>query len=75
MISALFVLMVAIVASAAVGHEVSEELARIARGERPPDDEVKREWDAVIEHARSRWRAVRDELRRHRDRARARRSR
>jgi membrane protein len=55
MISALFALMVVVVASAAIGREVSEELDRIGRGERPPDDEVRREWDAVIDEARSRW--------------------
>jgi uncharacterized BrkB/YihY/UPF0761 family membrane protein len=69
MISALFALMVVLVASAAVGREVSEELDRIGRGQRPPDDEVRREWDALIEQARSRWQTLReriDEIR-HRD--------
>lgn len=59
MISALFALMVVVVACAAIGREVSEELDRIGRGERPPDDEVRREWDAVIEEARSRWETLR----------------
>jgi uncharacterized BrkB/YihY/UPF0761 family membrane protein len=66
MISALFCVMVVLVASAAVGREVFEELGRIRRGVRPPDDEVKREWDAVIDEARSHWRTVRDVIDRHR---------
>ena len=59
MISALFTVMVAVVASAAMGREVSEELERIARGERPPPDEVRREWQAVVDQTRSRWVTVR----------------
>jgi uncharacterized BrkB/YihY/UPF0761 family membrane protein len=66
MISALFCVMVVVVASAAVGREVFEELGRIRRGVRPPDDEVRREWDAVIDEARSRWRTLRDLIDRHR---------
>lgn len=62
MISALFALMVVIVASATIGREVSDELERIERGERPPDDEVRREWDAVIEEARSRGQTLRDRI-------------
>jgi membrane protein len=62
MISALFLLMVLIVSSTAVGREVSEELDRIRRGERPPDDEVRQQWDALIAEARSRWQIVRDRL-------------
>lgn len=54
MISALFVLMIVIVAAAALGREVAEELDRIGRGERPPDDEVRREWDAVVAQTRLR---------------------
>jgi uncharacterized BrkB/YihY/UPF0761 family membrane protein len=62
MISALFTVMVALVASAAVGREVSEELDRIARGERPPPDEIRREWQAVIDQTRSRWVTARARL-------------
>lgn len=65
-ISALFCVMVVIVASAAVGREIHEELGRIHRGERPPDDEVRREWDAVITEARSRWETLRDHIDRRR---------
>jgi membrane protein len=68
MISALFVVMIAVVASAAIGREVSEELDRIARGERPPDDEVKREWDALIERARLHGRTMRARVERMRRR-------
>jgi membrane protein len=53
---------VALVGSAAIGREVSDELDRIAAGERPPDDEVRREWDAVIREARSRWDALRGRI-------------
>jgi hypothetical protein len=51
--------MVIVVASAALGREVRDELVRIRDGRRPPDDEVRREWEKVIAEARSRWRAVR----------------
>lgn len=68
MISALFALMVVLVVSAVIGREVSKELDRIGRGERPSDDEVKREWNAMIDQARSRWETLReriDHIRRH----------
>jgi membrane protein len=61
MISAIFVVTVVLVGSAAAGREVSEELGRIRRGERPPDDEVEREWDAMIAEARSRWQTLREQ--------------
>jgi uncharacterized BrkB/YihY/UPF0761 family membrane protein len=62
MISTLFCVMVVVVASAALGREVDEELCRIRRGERPPDHEVRREWDAVLGEARSRWQAARERI-------------
>jgi uncharacterized BrkB/YihY/UPF0761 family membrane protein len=62
MISALFGFMVALVASAAVGREVGDELNRIRAGQRPPDDEVRREWDALVGEARSRWQTLRDRV-------------
>ncbi len=62
MISALFGFMVALVASAALGREVVDELNRIRAGERPPDDEVRREWDAFITEARSRWQTLREQI-------------
>jgi uncharacterized BrkB/YihY/UPF0761 family membrane protein len=58
MISALFGFMVALVASAAIGREVFDELNRIRAGERPPDDEVRREWDTFMREARTHWQTV-----------------
>jgi uncharacterized BrkB/YihY/UPF0761 family membrane protein len=62
MISALFGFMVVLVASAAVGREVFDELGRIRAGERPPDDEVRREWETFISEAAARWQSLRDQL-------------
>jgi len=62
MISALFGFMVALVASAALGREVLDELNRIRAGERPADDEVRREWDTSIREARARWQTLRDHI-------------
>jgi len=59
MISALFCMMVVVVGSAALGREVDDELARIRRGERPADNEVRRQWDEITAQARTRWEAVR----------------
>ncbi|MFD4656176.1 hypothetical protein ACFWP2_11170 [Kitasatospora sp. NPDC058444] len=59
MLSALFGAMLATVASAAIGREVQDELDRIGRGERPPDDEVRQQWDTVLRLARSRWQTTR----------------
>jgi uncharacterized BrkB/YihY/UPF0761 family membrane protein len=66
MISSLFCVMVVLVASAALGREVNDELGRIRRGERPADDEVRSQWDNVIEEARSRWEGVRGQIDRRR---------
>jgi membrane protein len=66
MISGLFCTMVVIVGSAVAGHEVSAELGRIRRGERPADDEVRREWDNLIGELRSRWDVAREEFNRRR---------
>jgi membrane protein len=68
MISILFCAMLAIVASAAVGREVGDELGHIRRGDRPADDEVRREWDNVIAEARAKWDVAREELARRRAR-------
>ena len=59
MISALFCVMVVLVGSAAAGREVHDELDRIRRGERPAEDEVRRQWDQVTAEARSRWETLR----------------
>jgi membrane protein len=58
-LSALFCMMVAVVASAVAGREVRDELDRIRRGERPADHEVQRQWDQVTAEARSRWETMR----------------
>jgi uncharacterized BrkB/YihY/UPF0761 family membrane protein len=68
MISALFILMVVIVASTAVGRETSDELDRIKRGERPPDDEIRQEWNALIAQARLRTQTLRNRVHRWRHR-------
>jgi membrane protein len=68
MISTLFCVTVVLVAGAALGREVSDELARVRRGERPPEDEVRREWDNVLAEARSRWAAAGKRLNRRRNR-------
>ncbi|MGV9356422.1 YhjD/YihY/BrkB family envelope integrity protein [Streptomyces misionensis] len=64
MISALFAVMLCIVGSAVAGREIRDELTRIGHGERTPDDEVRRQWDAMVGQARSRWRTARRTLRR-----------
>ncbi len=68
MISALFCVMVVTVGSAAAGREVHDELDRIRRGERPAEDEVRRQWDEITAEARSRWDTLRLQIqeRRHR---------
>ena len=59
LISALFCVMLIMVASAAAGREIQAELDRIRRGEQPPDDEVRRQWDEITAEARSRWDVLR----------------
>jgi uncharacterized BrkB/YihY/UPF0761 family membrane protein len=71
MISALFCVMVILVGSAAVGREVHDELDRIRRGERPADDEIRRQWDEVTAEARTRWQTQRDRLEERRRKRRA----
>ena len=72
MISALFVVMLILVGSASAGREIRDELERIRRGERPAEDEVRRQWDEVTAQARSRWDTLRVQVqerrRRHRER-------
>jgi len=62
MISALFCVMVAVVGSAAAGREIHDELDRIRRGERPAEDEVRRQWDEITTEARSRWDTLRQQI-------------
>ena len=65
-ISALFCIMVVLVGSSAAGREVRDELDRISRGERPAEDEVRRQWDQVTTQARLRWEALRLQLQKRR---------
>ena len=51
MISALFCVMVVLVASSALAREVHEELLRIRHGKRPPDDEVQPRMGRLIAEA------------------------
>lgn len=53
MISTLFGLMLTIVTSAAIGREIRTELDNIAAGVRPSEDEVRKQWDIVIEGFRA----------------------
>ena len=62
MITSLFCVFLVIVGSAATGREVSDELDRIRRGERPPDDDVRRQWDNVLGELRSRWQVARERV-------------
>ena len=62
MISTLFCVFLVLVGSAALGREVSDELGRIRRGERPAEDEVRREWDEVVGQARQQWGTVRGRI-------------
>jgi membrane protein len=66
MISTLFVVMVILVGAAAAGREIRDELDRIARGEMPAEDEVRRQWAEVTARARSRWDTARAYLERRR---------
>jgi membrane protein len=62
MISVLFCVMVTLVASAATGREVHDELDRIQRGEMPAENEVRHQWDQVTGQARSRWETLRVQI-------------
>jgi uncharacterized BrkB/YihY/UPF0761 family membrane protein len=70
MISALFCVMVAVVGSAVAGREIRDELDRIQRGEKPAEDEVRRQWNQVTADARSRWETLRVWIQQRRDRPR-----
>jgi membrane protein len=59
MISAFFAFMVVLVATASAGREILDELERIRRGEKPAEDEVRRQWDEIVGEARSRWEVLR----------------
>jgi uncharacterized BrkB/YihY/UPF0761 family membrane protein len=64
MISTLFCIMCILAGAAAAGREIHDELARIRRGEVPPEDQVRRQWEEVTTEARSRWQIVRERAQR-----------
>ncbi|GAA1933374.1 YihY/virulence factor BrkB family protein [Kitasatospora viridis] len=61
LLTALFGMMLVLVAAAAAGREVRDELDRIGRGERPADDEVRRQWQKVLAQARLKWATAREQ--------------
>ncbi|WP_053226320.1 YhjD/YihY/BrkB family envelope integrity protein [Solirubrobacter soli] len=61
-ISALFCVMFVVVAAATLGREIHDELEKIRHGQRPPDDEVRQEWDNVMAEAHTRWEGARKQL-------------
>lgn len=66
MLSALFSAMFVVVGSTALGREVRDELDRIRQGERPAEDEVRREWDNVLGQMSLRWQTAREQIARRR---------
>lgn len=67
-ISALFGAMFIVVVMTAVGREVADEWERVRRGERPPEDAVQREWEALMNDLRARrdvWLESRRERKEH----------
>jgi len=68
MISAFFIIMVILVASCSAGREIRDELDRIARGERPAENEVRRQWDELTAEARLRWDTARVQVKERRRR-------
>ena len=62
MISALFCAMVVLVASAATGRELHDELDRIRRGQQPAHDEIQRQWNQLTTDARSHWQTQRTQI-------------
>jgi membrane protein len=67
MISTLFVVMLILVLCGALGREIRIELARIHRGERPPEGEVRKEWDSIRAEAGERWQTALHRVRRGRE--------
>ena len=53
-ISALFGAMFVVVVMTAIGREVADEMERVRRGERPPEDAVRQEWDGLMDDLRAR---------------------
>ena len=65
MISTLFGLMLTIVTSAAIGREIRIELDNIAAGVRPSEDEVRKQWEIVLDGFRAELQRVRRRPRSH----------
>ena len=53
-ISALFGAMFVVVVMTAIGREVADEVERVRRGERPPEDAVQQEWEGLLNDLRAR---------------------
>lgn len=53
-ISAMFGAMFVVVVMTAIGREVADEVDRIRRGERPPEDAVEQQWDGLMNDLRAR---------------------
>lgn len=53
-ISALFGAMFVVVVMTAIAREVADEVERVRRGERPPEDAVQQEWEALLNDLRAR---------------------
>jgi uncharacterized BrkB/YihY/UPF0761 family membrane protein len=68
MISTLFCLLFLVVVAAAAGREIHEELLRIRHGEKPADDEVRRQWAEITDDLRSRSETAREQFRNRRRR-------
>jgi membrane protein len=70
LLSALFAAMLVLVASAALGREIADELTRIGQGRRPSEHEVRQEWENLVRQTRSHWESVREDVSRRTRRAR-----
>jgi uncharacterized BrkB/YihY/UPF0761 family membrane protein len=53
-ISALFGAMFVVVVMTAIGREVADEVERVRKGERPPEDAVQQEWEGLLSDLRAR---------------------
>ncbi len=53
-ISAMFGAMFVVVVMTAIGREVADEVDRIRRGERPPEDAVREQWELLLNDVRAR---------------------
>ncbi len=53
-ISALFGAMLVVVVMTAIGREVADEVERVRRGERPPEDAVRQQWELLLDDVRAR---------------------